>query len=333
VEGALDRYEIAEACAVISAFLDALTNWYVRRSRDRFWAGAGNRDAYDTLYTVLHVVTRVAAPLLPYLCEDVYQGLTGERSVHLASWPDAAAMPADHELVGRMDRVREVCSAALALREAHGLRVRLPLARLTVAGRDAAAISGYADLIADELNVKAVEFTDDVAGVASFVLRPHGKVLGPKLGGDVQKVIRAAKDGAWEANADGTVTVAGHTLGEGEFDLALVAAAGRATAPLRGNDTVVDLDVAVTEDLRREGMARDVIRLVQQARKDADLKVTDRITLTLQLPGEVRAAVEEHQRAVVEATLATSLSFTDVPQPIEGKVEAASLTFALAVSR
>ena len=164
------------------------------------------------------------------------------------------------------------------------------------------------------------------------MLRPNGKVLGPKLGGDVQKVIRAAKDGAWEANADGTVTVAGHTLGEGEFELALQAPEGRVTAALRGNDTVVDLDIDVTDELRREGVARDLIRLVQQARKDADLQVTDRIKLTLALPAEVRSAVEEHRDAVALATLATEIGYTEGTQPVTGKIDGLDVSFALATT-
>ncbi len=127
----LDDYEISVACAAVRSYLDALTNWYVRRSRDRFWAG--DHDAFDTLYTVLETVSRVLAPLAPMVAEEIWRGVTGGRSVHLTDWPDAAAFPDDHELVASMDAVRDVCSAALSLRKARGLRVRLPLQTLTVA--------------------------------------------------------------------------------------------------------------------------------------------------------------------------------------------------------
>jgi isoleucyl-tRNA synthetase len=346
VQGSFDAYEIAEACTHVTAFLDALTNWYVRRSRDRFWGQTGDGEggaaavpgaagadthAFDTLHTVLHVAARVAAPLLPYLCEDVYQGLTGERSVHLADWPDAAALPEDRELVATMDTVREVCSAALSLRESNGLRVRLPLQRLTVAGRAASRVRPFAELIRDELNVKDVELTEDVAAVASFVLRPNTKVLGPKLGADVQKVVKAAREGAWSAEADGTVSVAGQVLQPGEFELALTARGdARATAALRGNDTVVDLDVDVTPELRAEGTARDLIRLVQQARKDADLHVADRIELVLQLPPAVREAVATHQRALAEAVLATDVRYSDDPQSVSGRLDGEAVAFSIA---
>jgi isoleucyl-tRNA synthetase len=328
----LDDYDLAGACNDVTAFLDALNNWYIRRSRERFWGAEVDRDAFDTLYTVLHTLTRLAAPLLPYLTEEVYRGLTGEESVHLADWPDADHLPADDELVAHMDRVREVCSAALSLREARNLRVRLPLARLTVAGRETASLAAYRDLIADELNVKEVVFSDDLAAFGQFVLRPNGKVLGPKLGGAVQQVIKAAKAGEWQALDDGTVSVAGHTLAAGEFDLALTAPEGAATAALRGNDAVVNLDVEVTDELRAEGTARDLIRLVQQARKDADLAVTDRIRLTVQVPGAIRAAIETHRATVAEAVLATELVLTDEAQAVTGSLEDRAVSFSVAVA-
>jgi isoleucyl-tRNA synthetase len=285
--------------------------------------------AYDTLYTVLHTVTRVVAPLLPYVAEDVYRGLTGEESVHLADWPGADALPAAPDLVAAMDKVREVCSAALSLREAAGLRVRLPLARLTVAGHWAQAVAPFADLIADELNVKSVEVADEVEGIASFRVQPNGRVLGPKLGGDFQKVRKAAADGAWELHDDGTVTVAGHTLAAGEFELQLLARPGEATAALRGNDTVVNLDVEVTDELRLEGQARDLVRLVQQARKEEGLAVTDRIALTLHVADELAEAVRRHERTVAEAVLAERVDYAEHPQVHVGRIDGHGLSFAI----
>src|SRR5262249_19075043 len=142
----MDAYDISAACHTVRSYLDALTNWYVRRSRDRFWAG--DRDAFDTLYTVLEALGRVMAPLAPLTAEAVWRGLTGERSVHLTSWPRVDELPTDASLVAAMDAVRDVCSAALSLRKAKGLRVRLPLARLTVASPAADPLTPYADLIA-----------------------------------------------------------------------------------------------------------------------------------------------------------------------------------------
>src|SRR5690606_3769721 len=133
----LDAYDLGGACAAVTSFLDALTNWYIRRSRERFWRSGmddDKRDAFDTLYTVLVTAVTAMAPLLPFVTEDIYKGLTGERSVHLTDWPDAEALPADAKLVAEMDRVRDACSAARTLRERENVRVRQPLASLTLAG-------------------------------------------------------------------------------------------------------------------------------------------------------------------------------------------------------
>ncbi len=319
----MDAYDLAGACHEITAYLDALTNWYIRRSRDRFWGGTpgrltdDQRDAYDTLYTVLVTLSRVAAPLLPLITEEIHLGLVGD-SVHLADWPEPASLPADAELVESMDRVRAVCSAALSLREDRGLRVRLPLQRLSIAGPTAASLSGLTELVADELNVRAVELLDDASALGTKVLRPNAKVLGPKLGKDVQKVIAAAKAGEWTQEPDGSLTVAGHALAEGDYELALQPAEGRAAAAVRMLDPegrlldlglVVDLDTEVTPELEAEGLARDVIRQIQAARKDADLHVSDRITLTLALPDETAAAVRAHEATVAAAVLATAVRY------------------------
>ena len=150
----LDNYEVANACDSTRAFLDVLTNWYIRRSRDRFWSD--DVAAFDTLYTVLEVVCRVTAPLLPLTTEEVWRGLTGGRSVHLEDWPGADSLPADEALVSAMDQVREVCSATSALRKAGSLRNRLPLSTLTVVVSDPGALAGFEGIVADEVNVKQV---------------------------------------------------------------------------------------------------------------------------------------------------------------------------------
>ncbi|MFD0820010.1 isoleucine--tRNA ligase, partial [Micromonospora zhanjiangensis] len=267
----LDAYDISGACGTVRSYLDALTNWYVRRSRDRFWSG--DRDAFDTLYTVLETVCRVVAPLAPLTVEEIWRGLTGERSVHLTDWPEAAEFPADHDLVAAMDATREVCSVALSLRKAKGLRVRLPLARLVVASPAAGQLRPFTDLVADEVNVKRVEFTDQLADYCQQVLTVVPRALGPRVGKQVQQVIKAVKAGDWEL-VDGAPVAAGVTLAEGEYELKLVAADAEHSAPLPGGEGVVVLDTTVTPELAAEGLARDVVRVVQQARRAADLDVS-----------------------------------------------------------
>jgi isoleucyl-tRNA synthetase len=256
---------------------------------------------------VLETLSRVVAPLAPMVTEEIWRGLTGGRSVHLTDWPSTVDFPRDHELVADMDAVREVCSAALSLRKAKGLRVRLPLARLTVAAPDVDRLRPYADLVADEVNVKSVEFTTDLAGYCERVLTVVPRLLGPRLGGQVQQVIRAVKAGEW-STVDGVVTAGGVALEEGEYELKLVAADADRSAPLPGGEGVVVLDTTVTPELAAEGLARDVVRVVQQARREAGLDVADRIALTVEAGPEVCAAVEAYRDFVAAETLATSVT-------------------------
>ncbi len=324
----LDEYDISGACSSVRSFLDALTNWYVRRSRDRFWAG--DADAFDTLATVLETVSRVLAPLAPMLAEEVWRGVTGGRSVHLTDWPQAAELPADAALVTAMDAVRDVCSAALSLRKARGQRVRLPLATLTVATPNADALAPFTELIADEVNVKSVVLTSDVAQYSNRVLSLVPRVLGPRLGGEVQNVIKAVRAGAWSVD-DGVVTAGGVELQDGEYELKLVAADVEHTAPLSGVEGVVVLDTVVTPELLAEGLARDVVRVVQQARRDADLNVSDRIALTVSASDDVTAAVRAYETFVASETLATSVAYGVVTGGFTG--EAGDGTVTVSVSR
>ena len=213
-----------------------------------------------------------------------------------------------------MDAIRDVASAALSLRKARALRVRLPLARLTVASADAPALGGFADLLKDEVNVKDVVLTDNVAAYCAQVLTVVPRALGPRVGKQVQQVIQAVKKGEWEL-VDGAPVAAGVTLQEGEYELRLVAADVANSAPLPAGAGVVVLDTVVTPELFVEGLARDVIRVVQQARRDANLDVSDRISLVVAASGAVRAAVEAHHDFVAGETLATSVSFVEPGAP------------------
>ena len=305
---ALDVYNVGGACQALREHLEVLTNWYIRRSRSRFWAG--ERDALDTLWTVLETVCRAAAPLLPLTTEAVWRGLTGEPSVHLASWPDVSGWallnPGDGELTGAMDLVRAACSTALGLRKAHQLRVRLPLASLVIAHADAESLAPFTELIADEVNVKAVELSADPASLGTFELAVNPRLLGPRLGGQVQQVIRAVKAGAWTRVGE-RVVAAGVELSPGEYELKLVAADPESTSALPGNTGLIALDLRVSPELAAEGTARDVVRIVQQARRDAGLAVSDRIRLTIGADGAVADAVRAHAGFVAAETLAVDL--------------------------
>jgi isoleucyl-tRNA synthetase len=254
----------------------------------------------------------VTAPLLPLVAEEIWRGLTGERSVHLADWPDVSALPSDPGLVAGMDRTREVCSAAASLRKGAGLRVRLPLPELTVVGADAQELADFTALIADEVNVREVTLLDLADAAVAEIgvserLTVNARAAGPRLGRDVQAVIRASKAGDWSADSAGVVTCGGVVLQPGEYAVeTVVADGGGATATLPGGGFIL-LDTTVTPELAAEGLARDVIRAVQQARRTAGLDVSDRIGLTVAGAPVVLAALEQHRDLVTGETLAASL--------------------------
>jgi isoleucyl-tRNA synthetase len=302
----MDAYDLFGACQHVRTYLDVLTNWYVRRSRSRFWEG--DHDAIDTLHTVLSTLTRLAAPLLPFISEAISDGLHGdESSVHLADWPAVDELPADDELVASMDLARDVCSSTLSVRKAHQRRVRLPLSSVTVASPDAERLADFAGLIADEVNVRHVELTSDVSSVASEELKLVPAKLGPRLGKDVQTVIKAHKQGDWSVDGD-VVVVGGVALVEGEYTLEQVASDDQASTGLGSHAGVVALDIVVTPELELEGRARDLVRLVQQARRDADLHVSDRIDLTVTAGPEWIEALDAHEGLVASETLSTSVT-------------------------
>lgn len=325
VEKSLEEFDSYSAALQLRDFADVLTNWYVRRSRDRFWSGAP--EAFDTLFTVLETITKVAAPLLPLVTEEIWRGLTGGRSVHLQAWPDIAAIPSDAGLVSAMDQVRAISSVSLSLRKGAQLRVRLPLANLTVVTANSAGLEPFAEIIADELNVKQVHLVELTATAAAEYgiekrLSVNARAAGPRIGKTVQQVIGAAKNGDW-SEVNGVVTAGGVQLVAGEYSLELVATAQNADSAnligiLPGGGFVL-LDSLVTPALAAEGLARDLVRAVQQARKDADFDVSDRIKLSVQASAQVIDAVTTHAELIKGETLSLELT-TEV-----GDVESAVL--------
>jgi isoleucyl-tRNA synthetase len=316
--GALDAFNISDACETLRRYLDTLTNWYVRRSRQRFFDE--DTDAFDVLYTCLEAVCRVSAPLLPLVSEEIWRGLTGGRSVHLTDWPDASAFPDATELLERMDATRQICSVGSSLRKAANLRVRLPLAGLTVVAPDAAGLAGqYQAVIADELNIKDVRLIDSAdASPGEFGitrrLAVNARAAGPRLGKDVQRAIKAARGGDWSVDDAGTVTAGGLALEPHEYALETVVGNGaggdgpadKAVSVLPGGGFLV-LDTRVTPELAAEGTARDAIRAIQQARRDAGLHISDRIVATVTTSPENGAALRANAELIKAETLTVDL--------------------------
>lgn len=313
VSAHLEAFDASAATGDLRTFAEVLTNWYVRRSRDRFWEGTDTR-AFDTLYTVLHTLVRVAAPLAPLITEDIWQGLTGADSVHLTDWPEVSEFPRDDALIRAMDRVRDVTSTAQALRKAQHLRVRLPLARLTVVAPHVDELTAFGDILADELNVRTVNFDELTESVAQQfgikqVLTVNARQAGPRLGKQVQAVIKAAKVGDWRETSDG-VTVGETPLNPEEYTLSLTVddtVTTDAVQLLPGAGFVL-LDTQVTPELAAEGLARDAVRLVQQARKDAGLDVSDRIVLTIQADASTLPALQANAELIASETLTLELN-------------------------
>jgi isoleucyl-tRNA synthetase len=327
----MDEADLFGACHNVRVFLDVLTNWYIRRSRDRFWSG--EQDAIDTLHTVIDVVTRLVAPLLPLVSDEIFSGLyNNERdSVHLSDWPQVDQLPADTTLVQAMDLVRDVCSSALSVRKANNRRVRQPLQTLTVAAHDAMLLEPFIDIISDEVNVKQVQLRVDVDAVAQHELQVVPAMLGPRLGPRTQQVIVAVKKGEW-TQVGNTIEVAGEVLTEGEYTMKLVTASSDASATLAGGRGVVMIDVTLTDELVAEGMARDVIRAIQQARRDAGLDISDRIELTLGADDAVRDAIAPYESMMCDETLAVCVTWNNsAPRSIE--IEGAEIYVSVAAKR
>ncbi|WP_300746277.1 mupirocin-resistant isoleucine--tRNA ligase [uncultured Bifidobacterium sp.] len=333
VEKSLDDFAISDACEAVTDFIDVLTNWYIRNTRDRFWNEDEN--AFNTLYTVLETFMRALAPLAPMEAETVWRGLTGGESVHLADWPFLTdektgeptelglVLKANDALVSAMDQVREVVSATLSLRKAEQIRVRQPLSKLTVVVADPEAVEDYVEILKSELNVKSVDFStlEDAPEHGLKIihqLKVNARAAGPRLGKQVQFAIKASKTGAWHVDAATGAPVVETPNGDialenGEFEVInrveeqdAKQAANSVSSALPSGGFVI-LDTALDDDLLAEGYARDAVRAVQDARKEADFNISDRIVLTLTAPVADAPKLEQFRDLIAHETLATTL--------------------------
>lgn len=317
---ALAEYKPDSAIKEFVRFLDILNNWYIRRSRARFWDE--EQAAFDTLYTVLTTLTRVMAPFAPFVTEYIYRNLTGGESVHLTDFP--TAMPYDEKIVADMRRVQMVVSAGKQLREQYKLRNRLPLNKLTVAG---ANMPQYADIIKEELNVKSVEFADSVDSVADkfvYLITPR---IGARLGGALKEIIPAVKRGDYTVAGD-TLVAAGHTLNADEFESRLTVKPGVAGAALPDNTAVVVLDTEINSELVAEGLANDALRFIQDTRKAANLDVSDRIRLTYSADPALAMALDAHKKRIMRDALITEMS-AGVGGEYETEIEGYSMSVSV----
>ncbi|MBN9024371.1 MAG: isoleucine--tRNA ligase [Rhizobiales bacterium] len=313
IDAAMEKLDLAGATSAFPPFIEALNNWFIRRSRERFWKAEKDADkqaAYDTLYTVLVTMTRALAPFLPFLTEHIHRALVDGESVHLANWPDASALVDDKALVERMDLARTVASAALSIRTVKNLRTRLPLRSLTIAHPGFEKLALLKDVIADEVNVKEVVLAADPSAFGEVVLAVDPKI-GKRLGKNLKDVLNAARAGQWEDLGGGRYAVAGQTIEPGEYELRFKANEGLDAVAFDGAAGVVVLDTHVDEALEREGVARDFIRLVQTARKEAGFNIADRIHIEVKIANGLGGALVDHAETIRAETLAETLRPTN----------------------
>lgn len=303
----MSLYDLFGATETLREFIDTLTNWYIRRSRRRFWKSESDDDkfnAFDTLFTVLVNFTKIAAPFLPFLTEYIYRALTGKESVHLEKWPQTDQLPMDIKLLENMRTVRKIVSLGHSLRKRNDVRVRQPLSKLFLSGKKTEDALVFSDLIREELNVKQISYISDAHEIATTILKVNLKKAGPRIGTKIQDVIRAGKEGDFIVKEDQTAHVAGIDLSKDEYTLEWLSS-GNKDCISEGN-IIVSVDLNLDESLLDEGKARELIRQVQNARSKAGLNVSDRIELIFLMPESWHRAFYEHKKFIENETLSNS---------------------------
>ena len=335
VVDAMDRYDNYAACQSLHQFVDGLSNWYVRRSRDRYWSGDVDNqdkvDAYWTLYECLLAVTKLVAPFTPFLAENLWQnlarGVSGDvkESVHLCDYPTSSSGRSDATLAARMRLLREITSLGRSARMDAKLKVRQPLANVEVVLGDTlhlAWLQDHVSLIRDELNVKEVEFVEHAEEYVEYLVQPNFKRLGPKLGRQLPAVKRelAKADGAalvrgLASAGEVRLTVDGGEVVLDEHDIQVRLQAREGWAAAQGKECVVVLATELSDELVREGFARDLVRLIADLRKESNCAYTDRIDVGVVVgDDELQRAIEENRDYIAGETLAESLSL----EPLSG---------------
>ena len=325
----MEDYDATRAGQAIAAFSDELSNWYVRRSRRRFWDG--DPAAFGTLKTCLVELTKLLAPFCPFVADAIYENLDGsEPSVHLTDFPEADPALRDPELEAAMAIARETVRLGLAARGHGKLKVRQPLraAVVVAAGEERAAIERMRDIVLDELNVKELRFVSEAGELGSYEVKPNYRSLGPRFGKQMPQVAAAIEAlepahvaGALRAGNRVAIAIDGHDheLGPDDLSLAMQPLAGYQLE--REGSHAVALELELDDELLREGLAREVVHAVQSARKAAGLDVEDRIALVLGGDDELLAAARAHEGYVTGETLATSVVYDGSANGTEATID------------
>ncbi len=300
----LESYALHSACQIFPEFLDTLNNWYIRRSRERVWGADKRADPkmafYMTLHRVLSKFTLAIAPFCPFIAEEVWKHLGNTKSIHLENWPEVNTQLISEKLSSEINVVRDIISSGLAIRAREQIRVRQPLSLLKLSTKN--NVSSYFEVIKEELNVKDIEVLSNPEEIAKKVVKPNASMLGRKFGKDMQGIIKAAKAGEYELQADGNFTIAGFEIAKEAIEIQYV---GLDNLPVESTlNAVVSLDINITPELELEGNARDLVRQIQELRKEADLNISDRIILSVNGLSNIMDTYSEY---VMKETLTTEL--------------------------
>jgi isoleucyl-tRNA synthetase len=330
VESAMDNYNPTEAARLIESFVvDNLSNWYIRRSRRRFWKGEMNQDklaAYQTLYECLSTVCKLVSPITPFIAEEIYRNLNTAtqheefESVHLSFFPTVEETAIDKELELRMKKAQVISSLVRTMREKSNLKVRQPLRRILLPIADAKErreLEKVREIILDEVNVKTIEYVNDESGIVNKKAKPNFKTLGKKFGKEVNAVatlvreMSASQISTLEKNGEYTLDLSGKEIKIQLEDVEILREdiEGWLVASDSDLKLTIALDTELNDDLKNEGLVRELVNRIQSIRKDSGLEITDRIKLYLSLPARMRVAVEAYKDYLMNETLAVEINF------------------------
>ncbi len=307
----MDNYNLTKATRPMIDFVDHLSNWYIRRSRRRFWKSENDTDkfeAYQTLFMVLSDFSRILAPFMPYTAESIFKNLTGKESVHLEKWPKAQESYVQPHLNFENQLIRQIVTLGHAVRDKATIKVRQPLSLVQVglpANIDPQTALAQKEVIMEELNVKDLKIMTDVGDFVTKVASPNAKILGPKYGKAVQEMIQLAKSGQFKVLENGLIQVGNYTLEPSEVEVGYKGKEGYDVESQNGISVI--LDTTITESLREEGQAREIIRLIQDLRKEAKYQVSDRIYLFIERKPEIGQALDHYADYIRRETLAIEL--------------------------
>lgn len=333
----MDDYNLTKATRPMLEFVDNLSNWYVRRSRRRFWKSENDGDkneAYQTLHTVLVEFSKLLAPFMPFISDEIFRNLTSKDSVHLEDWPVAKTELINKKLNEEIDLLRKVVNLGHAVRAKNKIRVRQPLGKVFVAStnkEELALIESQKSIILEELNVKEIEILDNPHTIADEVITPNAKVLGPKYGKDVQQIIRELKEGKFDIE-EGRVKVGNFMLEREEYELSYKGKEGHGVESEDG--IVISIDTNLTEELVQEGLMREIVRNIQDMRKEADFMVSDRILVLLKSEGQMEMTIQSYADIIKTETLADELMQSgDIEWDIEKEVEIEGFATKIALKK